>query len=740
MCKRTLFFIPLGSALVSLTLWIGGCKQPTVEEPVTEQESPVWFMTIKNESSYDLADLTWSGLNFVSPNQADLLKGTASKMETAEDASGYIYFTRKDIAINLRTQSVWTTGDSPVTIGDNTVVFEVANENNRGTLSAISLVAEIGVEYGGRSVARNDTINSGETIINNARQIQIILKSAGSGSLTLTGVEPVQLDGLDNSFSVTQPSRSEITASAPVNAIITFTPASLGPHTTTVTIKSNAPSGDFIFTISGTGVPAKPVISVFYNDAEIPQHGRIDGGSTSLGLMIPITVKNTGTLLLTLDTGSIALIGTDASAFTLASSPSPNIPTGGESPFFIQFSPAKIGVHNAIITIPSNDDSKNPATVYLEVTVLPLSAPSNFTAAAQSGTGINLSWDPVEGAGSYRVYRSTFDGNYGSPLAAVSGGTSWYDTGLAPGTAYYYKIGPCYGSLEGSLSNYVRAVTFIPVSFTGAEANGSSSVMTTKLNLSFDQDIEDLSAGDITLMPNNTGAVKGALTKIAIGVYELAVSDINAGGSVTVTVAKNGYTITPSSKEAALHFVSPAVPTGAATAVLSASSIRVSWDAVPGAASYGIYYQIGSTSAPINYAGTSSSASYTHTNLSAETTYYYSIKAVNSAGASGYSSSVSGTTRQAAPPPSAPAGVVAAVFSLYSIRVSWNPVPGAASYEIYYKIDSLSNPMRYAGTATSTPYTHTGLSRQHTYRYYIRAVNNAGFSAYSSEVSVYLPW
>ncbi|MDR2094762.1 MAG: fibronectin type III domain-containing protein [Treponema sp.] len=732
-------FILLALVLAILTLWFGGCKQPAGEQDLPNDGGPSF--TIKNESSYDLSNVTWAGINFVSPGQTDLRKGTASKTETTEDASGYIYLTRKDIGINLRTQSVWTTDDSPVTIGDNAVVVEVANESNMGTLSAVGLVAEIGVEYGGRSVARNDTINTGETVINTARQIQITLKSTGSGNLALTGVEPVQLDGVDNSFSATQPTRSEITASTPLNALITFTPASLGPHTTTVTIKSNAPSGDFTFTISGTGVPTKPVISVFYNNAEIPQHGTINGGSASLGLMIPVTVKNTGTLLLTLDTGSIALIGADASAFTLSSSPSPNIPAGSESSFFIQFSPAKLGVHNAIITIPSNDASKNPAMVYLEVNVLPLSAPSNFTASAQSGTAINLSWDPVEGAGGYRVYRSTFDGNYGNPLATVSGGTSWYDTGLALGTAYYYKIGAYYGALDGSLSGYVRAVTFIPVSFTGAEANGSSSVMTTKLNLSFDQDIEDLSAGDITLMPNNTGAVKGALAKIGIGVYELAVSGISAGGSVTVAAAKNGYTITPSGKEATLYFVPPAVPTGAATAVLSASSIRVSWSAVPGAASYEIYYQKGSTSASMNYAGTSPSASYTHTGLSPETTYYYSIKAVNSAGASGYSSSVSGTTQQALPPPSAPTGVTASVLSSTSIRVSWDPVPGATSYEIYYKKGYTSNPMNYAGTTTSMPFTHTHSSWSATFYYYIRAVNDAGFSNYSSEVSIsiYLP-
>jgi predicted phage tail protein len=263
--------------------------------------------------------------------------------------------------------------------------------------------------------------------------------------------------------------------------------------------------------------------------------------------------------------------------------------------------------------------------------------------------------------------------------------------------------------------------------------------MTTKLTLFFDQDIDGLSADDITLMPNNTGALKGALTKTGTGVYELAINGMTAGGSVTVVVAKNGYTIVPSGKQAALYFVPPGVPTGAATAVLSASSIRVSWNPVPGAASYEIYYQIGSTSASMNYAGTSSSASYTHTGLSPETTYYYYIKAVNNAGASAYSSYASGTTQQPSTPPSAPTGVTATVLSSTSIRVSWNPVPGAASYEIYYYRGSSYSSMTYAGTTSSTVYEHTGLSPGYNYSYYVRAVNSVGSSPNSTGASIYLP-
>jgi hypothetical protein len=85
------------------------------------------------------------------------------------------------------------------------------------------------------------------------------------------------------------------------------------------------------------------------------------------------------------------------------------------------------------------------------------------------------------------------------------------------------------------------------VAFSGVSAGGSPT--TTTLTLTFDQDIDGLSAGDITLTAGNTGAAKGTLSKTGTGVYELTVTGITAGGTVTVAVSKTGYTITPSGRE-----------------------------------------------------------------------------------------------------------------------------------------------------------------------------------------------
>jgi hypothetical protein len=56
-----------------------------------------------------------------------------------------------------------------------------------------------------------------------------------------------------------------------------------------------------------------------------------------------------------------------------------------------------------------------------------------------------------------------------------------------------------------------------------------------------------------------------------------------------------------------------------------------------------VYYAIGSSTIE-NFAGNTASTSYTHSGLSANTTYWYYTKAKNSAGESGYSSAASATT------------------------------------------------------------------------------------------------
>jgi hypothetical protein len=91
------------------------------------------------------------------------------------------------------------------------------------------------------------------------------------------------------------------------------------------------------------------------------------------------------------------------------------------------------------------------------------------------------------------------------------------------------------------------------VTFSNLTADGSSTAITTTLTLTFNKDITGLTDDDITLTANSTGTTAGTLTAKGSGKYELAVSGITANGEITVSVTKDGYTITPDSQQVTVY-------------------------------------------------------------------------------------------------------------------------------------------------------------------------------------------
>lgn len=85
----------------------------------------------------------------------------------------------------------------------------------------------------------------------------------------------------------------------------------------------------------------------------------------------------------------------------------------------------------------------------------------------------------------------------------------------------------------------------VDAAFESLTADGSSSALTTTLTLTFDGEIEGLSADDISIAHGTTGTLKRELTALGAGVYELGVRRIYAPGEIIVTVAKAGYLFTP---------------------------------------------------------------------------------------------------------------------------------------------------------------------------------------------------
>ncbi|MRR18170.1 MAG: hypothetical protein EG826_17135, partial [Deltaproteobacteria bacterium] len=180
----------------------------------------------------------------------------------------------------------------------------------------------------------------------------------------------------------------------------------------------------------------------------------------------------------------------------------------------------------------------------------------------------------------------------------------------------------------------------------------------------------------------------------------------------------------------------PAAPTGV-TAAGGAKQVTITWAASSGATSYNIYWS--KTAGVTTVTGTKitgAASPYIQTGLTDGTTYYYIVTAANTSGESAASSQVTATTN-AAPPtiPSAPAGVTA-VGGSKQVTVSWSAVSGATSYNIYWSTTTgVTKATGTKITGAASPYIHTGRLDGTAYYYVVTAVNSAGESAASLQVT-----
>lgn len=89
----------------------------------------------------------------------------------------------------------------------------------------------------------------------------------------------------------------------------------------------------------------------------------------------------------------------------------------------------------------------------------------------------------------------------------------------------------------------------------------------------------------------------------------------------------------------------PAAPTGLTATAVSSSQINLSWNASSGATSYSVERSATSGGTFTQIVSGLASPSYSNTGLSSSTTYYYRVKATNSAGTSPASAQASATTQ-----------------------------------------------------------------------------------------------
>ena len=145
----------------------------------------------------------------------------------------------------------------------------------------------------------------------------------------------------------------------------------------------------------------------------------------------------------------------------------------------------------------------------------------------------------------------------------------------------------------------------------------------------------------------------------------------------------------------------------------------LTWNAVSGATSYKVY-RATSQKGTYSLLGTVTATSYTNTGAKAGVTYYYKVKAVNSAGESAFSNVVSGKT-------TVTTLTMGHSASSGKPQLTWKAVSGAASYRVY-RATTKNGAYTVINTTKALTYTNTGAALGTTYYYKVEALNAAGKS------------
>jgi cellulose 1,4-beta-cellobiosidase len=189
----------------------------------------------------------------------------------------------------------------------------------------------------------------------------------------------------------------------------------------------------------------------------------------------------------------------------------------------------------------------------------------------------------------------------------------------------------------------------------------------------------------------------------------------------------------------------PAAP-ATATATASGTTITLTWASVTAPANCSVTYNVyrsttsGFTPSSSNQIGSAlTTTSSVSTGLSASTTYYFVVRAVDAAGSSAdvRASATTGTgTNTCAAAPPAVTTLTAQVVSSSQINLSWNAVTPPANCSVTYNVyrsttngftPSTSN--QIASGLTTTTRNDTGLTASTTYYYAVQATDSAGSAA-----------
>ena len=240
---------------------------------------------------------------------------------------------------------------------------------------------EITVEANGELVADGDTspITTDNTdfgnkdILSETCDNTFLIINTGSGNLSLTGVPIVVLSGehAGDFLIKTQPTSSLVAPGDSVTFVVTFDPTAVGLRAASISIANNDDDENpFDFSIQGTGVASSEMDITGPQPFTIGDNGPLmtfDSTIVDSSTSLLFTIENQGSAILNLTGTSpyVFVTGANASDFVITEIPATTVSAGGgTTQFIIRFTPTAEGDREAIISIPSDDES-SPYVFYV---------------------------------------------------------------------------------------------------------------------------------------------------------------------------------------------------------------------------------------------------------------------------------------------------------------------------------------------------------------------------------------
>ena len=367
----------------------------------------------------------------------------------------------------------------------------------------------------------------------------------------------------------------------------------------------------------------------------------------------------------------------------------------------------------------------SPYSVLKSATTL-LPAPTGFTAAPFSATRVDLHWTPVTHATSYKLERSpnntTWTALAPSPaLTATS--ISYSDTTALAGTTYYYRL------------------TAIETLGTSAATSGAQ-VLTLARRPRFDRhrrlgdrdqpDLAgrhrrgDVQGGIVNQRRQHLGHAGDSLRAhlrqhCADCRYAIQVSRFRGQCDGRIRAPSLVATVT----------TPLTAPAGFSVTAASSSRINLAWNPVTDATNYKIERSVDQTAwTPLvpNPALSATSVSYADTGVSAGTTVYYRISAIDAAGTSAASTVAHALTYPATPV------LTGTVTSATVITLNWLAITSATSYLVETSTDG-GNTWSTASTPSTLTYANTALTADTLHAYRVSAINATGTGSTSNVIS-----